>query len=106
MSCVETAISNHFEVFFWYVSDKPFDEVHGRYSLYHIFFVFMPVVMKGNEFTIVFINSGSGNNRTSEITTDIFDYIFRITFVRFCIDIETTLMIGIALCFYLFKRRP
>mgnify|MGYP006892994560 CR=1 FL=1 len=106
MSCVETAISNHFEVFFWYVADKPFDEVHGRYSFYHIFFVFMPVVMKGNEFTIVFINSGSGNNRTSEITTDIFDYIFRITFVRFCIDIETTLMIGIALCFYLFKRRP
>ena len=76
MSCVETAISNHFEVFFWYVSDKPFDEVHGRYSLYHIFFVFMPVVMKGNEFTIVFINSGCSDNRATEITTDIFDYVF------------------------------
>ena len=30
MSCVETAISNHFEVFFWYVADKPFDEVHEK----------------------------------------------------------------------------
>ena len=30
MSCIETAISNHFEVFFWYVADKPFDEVHEK----------------------------------------------------------------------------
>ena len=57
---IDTIITKHFEVFFWYVADKPFDEVHGRYSFYHIFFVFMPIVMKSNEFTIVLIDSGSG----------------------------------------------
>ena len=58
--CIETAISNHFKVFFRDVSDETFDETYGRDSFFHIFFVFMPIVMKSNEFTIVLIDSGSG----------------------------------------------
>ena len=59
------------------------------------FFVFMAIVMKSNEFTIVLINSGSGNNRATKITTDILDNVLRVAFVRFCIDIETMLVIRI-----------
>lgn len=50
-------------------------------------------VIKSNEFTIVLINSGSGNNRTTEITTGILDNVLRIASVRFCIDIETVIVV-------------
>ena len=52
-------------------------------------FVFMAVVMEGNQFAVIFINSGCSDNRTAKISTDIFDYCFGITFVRFGINIET-----------------
>lgn len=81
--CVETAISNHFKVFFRDVSDETFDKINGRDSFFHIFFVFMPVIMKSDQFTIIFINAGSGYGRTPEITANIFDYIFGITFLGF-----------------------
>lgn len=93
--CAETAISNHFKVFFRDVSDETFDENNGRDGFFHILFIFMAIVMKSNAFTIVLINSGSGNNRATEITTDILDNILRFTFVRLCVDIETMLMIRI-----------
>lgn len=83
--CIENVISNHFKVFLRDVSDETFDEINSRDSFFHIFFVFMAIVMKSNEFTTILINSGSGNNRT----TDILDNVLRIAFVRFCIDIET-----------------
>ena len=93
--CIKTAISNHFKVFFRDVSDEAFDEINGRDGFFYIFFVFMAIVMKSNEFTIVLINSGSGNNRATKITTDILDNVLRVAFVRFCIDIETMLVIRI-----------
>ena len=75
--CIKTAISNHFKVFFRDVSDEAFDEINGRDGFFYIFFVFMAIVMKSNEFTIVLINSGSGNNRATKITTDILDNVLR-----------------------------
>lgn len=93
--CIKTAISNHFKVFFRDVSDEAFDEINGRDGFFYIFFVFMAIVMKSNEFTIVLINSGSGNNRATKITIDILDNVLRVAFVRFCIDIETMLVIRI-----------
>ena len=103
--CVETAISNHFKVFFRDVSDETFDKINGRDSFFHIFFVFMPVIMKSDQFTIIFINAGSGYGRTPEITANIFDYIFGITFLRFRINIKTIQMVRIVFCFCFFKRR-
>ena len=76
MAGIETSITDHFEMLFWYVPDQSLNEFHGRNRFFYVLFVFMSVVMESNHFAIVFINSGSGNNRTSEITTDIFDYIF------------------------------
>ena len=103
--CAETAISNHFKVFFRDVSDETFDEIYGGDCLLNIFFVFMPVIMKSDQFTIIFINAGSGYGRTPEITANIFDYIFGITFLRFRINIKTIQMVRIAFCFCFFKRR-
>ena len=81
MPCIQSSISDHFKVFFWNVADETFDEIHGRDCFLDIFFIFMAVVMKSNHFAIIFINTGSGYDRTSEIATNIFDYVFRVTFI-------------------------
>lgn len=47
--------------------------------------------MEGNELAVIFINTGGSNNRTA----DIFDYGFRITFIRFGINIEALFAFGI-----------
>ena len=104
MPCIQSSISDHFKVFFWNVADETFDEIHGRDCFLDIFFIFMAVVMKSNHFAIIFINTGSGYDRTSEIATNIFDYVFRVTFVWLCVNIETIFMFGVTFRFYFFKR--
>ena len=83
--------------------NKPLNEFHRRNRFAYVFVVFMPVVMKGNGITIITVNSGSGNYRTTKISADIFDYNFRITFIRFGIDIEAFFMFCVAFGFLLFK---
>lgn len=54
----------------------------------NILFVFVAIVMEGNELAVIFINSGCSYKRATEIESDIFHYGFRITFIRFSINIE------------------
>ena len=74
--CIQSTIANHFKLFLWNVTDETFDEVYGRDRFLHIFFILMAVVVKRNHFAIVIIDSRSDSDKTSEITTNIFDYIF------------------------------
>ena len=80
-------------MFFWYVSDQALNEFHGRNRFFYVLFVFMPVVMEGNHFTIVFIDAGSGNDRTSKITPNVFHNGFGIAEIRFCINIKSVIVI-------------
>ena len=66
-----------------------------RKSFFDILFVFMAIVMEGNELAVIFVNSRCGYNRATEIAADIFDYGFRITFIRFGINIEAMFMFRI-----------
>ena len=61
--------------------------------------------MEGDKITVVFINTGSSDNRPSKITTDVLSDDFRITFIRFCVDIETIFMIFVAGSFSPFEGR-
>ena len=65
----------------------------------------MAVVMEGDKVTVIFINTGSGDNRPSKITTDVLSDDLGITFIRFCIDIETIFMIFVAGSFNPFEGR-
>ena len=65
----------------------------------------MAVIMESNIMTIIFVNAGSGDNRTSQITPNIFCDSFRITFVRFGINIEAFFMFTVTFRFDFFKRR-
>lgn len=61
-------------------------------TFFHIGIIFVPVIMESDKVAIVFINPGSGNHGSSEITPDIVYHGFGITFVWLCIDIETVLV--------------
>ena len=82
---------------------KKFNELHDRKCFLHISIIFMTVVMKSDEVTIIFIDPGSGDDWTSEIAADIFYDSIRVTFVWFCIDVKTIFMLLITESFYLFK---
>ena len=89
-------------MFFWNVTDETSDEIHGRDCFLHMFFILMSVVMKRDQFTVIIIDAGGCNGRPTEITPDIFDDIFGVTFVGFCVNIETILMFRITFRFYFY----
>ena len=105
MSGIKAAITYHFKVLFRYVADKAFDEVHCRNGFFNIFFVAMSVVVESNHFSIIFVNTGSGDYRSSQIASDIFYYSLRIAAIRFCKNIEAIFVIRITFGFDFLERR-
>lgn len=103
---INATITDHFIMLFRDMLDKTFYEVHNRKCFFHVSIIFVAVVMEGNKVTVIPVNPGSGNHRTPQVTPDVFDNGFRITFVRLCINVETFFVFPIAEGFYLFKRRP
>lgn len=101
---INAAITDHFVMLFGDMADEAFYELHNRDGFFHIFVIFMPVIMESDKVAIIFVNPGSGNYGPSEITSDIFYHGFGIAFVRLCIDIEAFLVFPVTACFYLFKR--
>ena len=65
----------------------------------------MSIVVEGDKVTIIFINTGSGDDRAAKITANVFgDYLW-IAFIGFCVDIETIFVIFIAGSFNRFEGR-
>ena len=85
--------------------DQSFDEINGRESFFHVLLIFMAVVMESNSIAIISIDSGCSNNRSSKITTDVFDHSFRVRKMRFGINVKAMLMIGVTFGLHFFKRR-
>ena len=65
----------------------------------------MPVVMESNRVAIIVVYSGCSNYRPSKITTDVFDNCFRVTKIRFGINIEAMFVVGVTFGLDFFKRR-
>ena len=91
-------------MFFRDVLDQSGYEFHNGDRLYYESAVLMPVVVESYILTIIVVNAGSGNDRTAEITTDIFGNNFRVTFVWLSVDIKPIFMIKIAFRFHFFER--
>ena len=105
VTSVEAVISNHFEMFFGNVADQSFDKIHGRNGFIDKTVIFMPVVMEGDGISnlVVGINTGSSNDGTTKITTDIFEDSRRTALTAFSIDIETVFGVAVNGGFYPFK---
>ena len=106
VSGIKAAVADHFEMLFGDVLNQPFDEVYGRNSFYDIFIIFMSVVVKSHRITVIGVDTGSCDNRSAEVTADIFKDSVRITEVWFGINIETVRMVFIALGLHFFERMP
>ena len=87
------------------MTDKPFDKFRGRDGFFHIGIIFMPIVMEGNIFPIIFINAGSSDHRPAKISANIFDNSFGVAFIGFGINIKAMFVILITECFRFFERR-
>ena len=61
--------------------------------------------MEGDKVTIIFINTGSGDDGSTKITANVFCDNFRIAFIGLCVDIETVFVVLIAGSLNLFERR-
>ena len=55
MSGIKAAITDHLEMFFRDVLDQPLNELHNRNRFGNKPVVFVPVIVKGDSFTIVMI---------------------------------------------------
>ena len=105
MPCIQTAIADHFKMFFRDVSDETFYEIHNRQSFFHILFIFVTAIVESNDISVIPVNPGSGNYWPAKIVSDVFSYYFRIAEIRFGIDIEALFMLGVTFRFHFFERR-
>ena len=105
MSCIRATVSDHFKVFFRDVTDQAFNEIHNRKSLFHIYVIFVVVIVERNSITVIVVNSGCGDYGPAKIAANIFGNHFGIAEIGFGIDIEAVFMLGVAFRFYRFKRR-
>ena len=74
------------------VADETFDEVHDRQSFFHILFIFVSVIVESNGISIILIDPGCSYDGSAKIAANIFGNYFRITKIRFGIDIEALFM--------------
>lgn len=70
---INAIVTYHFEMLVRDMNDQAFDKVNGRDAFGNRFVIFMPLIMKSNQFTIIGIDSGSGNHRAAQISADVFN---------------------------------
>ena len=104
VSRINTAVADHFEMFFRDMPDKALNKFQDRNGFFHILVIFMTVIMESHILSVIAVDAGSSNHRPPKVTADIFRNDFRITFVWFGIDIEALFVLVIASDFLLFER--
>ena len=100
MFCINTIVTNHFEVLVRDMNNQAFYKVNNGEAFCNRLVILMPGVMKRHRVTIVRINSGGSNNRSSEISGDI-----RRAEIGFSTDIKTIRVILVNLVFKFKERR-
>ena len=103
--CIDTIIAKHLKVFFRDMYNEPFNKIEGRNTFFDGFVIFVSGVMESDIITIVFINAGSSNNRTPQVSADIFDGNVRGTEIGLGPDIESVSVIFINVILYFTERR-
>ena len=104
MSGVNSIIANHFKLCFRNVLNKSGNKIKSRDFFNNVFVIFVSVVMKSHGISVIGIDSGSSNNRTSQVASNVFSNCFRITKIWFCMNIETVFTMIVNQRFHTFKR--
>ena len=104
MASIKTGVANHFKMPVRDMTDKSGDKIQNGNGFFNIDIIFMAIVVEGNKITIVGINSGSSDDGTAKIATDVFDDSFGVALCRFGINIKTEFVVGIAKSFNTLER--
>ena len=103
--CINAVVVDHFKVLVRDMYDQAFDKVNGRDAFCDCFMVLMALIMERHTIPVIGINPGSGNDRSSKVSADIFNGDIRRTQVRFGSNIKAFGMVFVDLIFEPFKRR-
>ena len=102
---IKAIIADHFKMFVRNMADKPLDKVHGGKGFMNKNAVFVAVVMKGDGLAIRGVNPGSGNDRSSQIASNIVGNLMGIADIGFGINIKPLGAAFINQGFHGIKRR-
>mgnify|MGYP007007707134 CR=1 FL=1 len=103
--CINAVVVDHFKVLVRDMYDQAFDKVNGGDTFRDGFMILMALIMECHTILVIGINPGSGNDRSSKVSADIFNGDIRRTQVRFGSNIKAFGMVFVDLIFEPFKRR-
>ena len=104
MFCINPIVTNHFEVLVRDMNNQAFYKVNDGEAFCNRLMILMPGVMKCHGVTIIRINSGGSNNRSSEISADILNGDIRRAEIGFGTDIKIRVIL-VNLVFKFKERR-
>lgn len=104
--CINAIVAYHFKVLVRDMYDQTIDKVNVRDTFRDGFMILMAFIMECHIIPVIGINPGSGNDRSSKVSADIFNGDIRRTQVRFDSNINAFGMVFVDLIFKPFKRRP
>ena len=102
---INTVVTDHFEMFVRDMDNEPFNKFNGRNGFDNEFVIYVPVVMKGNMRAGVRNNTGSRNNGSAKIATNILRDKRRVAVIGLSVNIEAFAMILINSRFDFFEGR-
>ena len=102
---IKTIITKHFEMLLWDMNNKTPDKIKSRDAFSNKVIVLVSGIVEGHRLPIIRVDTGSGNNRPSKITADIFNGNIGGAKIRFGPDIKAILLIVVNSIFYFSERR-
>ena len=102
---IETVVTDHFEMLVRDMDNEPLNEFDSGNGFDNEFVVFVSVVMEGNMGAGIRIDTGSSNDGSAEIATNVFRDDRRLAVIGFGVNIETFAMILIDGRFNFLERR-
>ena len=85
--------------------DQPFDEFESRYGFFHIFIIFMTVVVESDVLAVISVDAGGGDHGAAKVASDVFHDLFWIAFPGFGIYIEAVFVIPVDGSLHFFEGR-
>ena len=95
--CINAIVSDHFKMLVRDMYNQAFDKVGDGNTFRDRFMILMALIMERHTIPVIGINPGSGNDRSSRISADVFKGDIRRTQVRFGSNIKAFGMAFVAL---------
>lgn len=95
--CINAVVADHFKVLVRDMYNQAFDKVGDGETFRDRFMILMTLIMERHGISIIGINPGSSNDRSSKVSADVFNGNIRRTQVRFVSNIKAIGMVFVNL---------